>query len=720
MTSSRKHDSAIPEQLDGTLQKIIYYNNENGYLIGSLVYGKGVTTVVGYLHAPQEGDEFQFEGVWVQHAKYGKQFKFSSYETKLPSSLAGIEHYLSSGLIKGIGPAFAERIVAHFGKQTLDILNHHSERLLEIEGIGRKKYTAILSALESLKELQETMVYLKSLNIATHHAVKLYKTYGKHTAAILKENPYQIVDDVVGIGFQSADAIAKNIGVSHESEYRLAYGVRYILDDACRGGGHCFLPAENLLQRAAELLTVDENKVHTALKNAVTQGYLVEENGNIFPLKLFEAENSTVQKIEVLMRKHGNPFTQEKLLKELKKIERYHNLEFDPKQREAILHAVTQAITILTGGPGTGKTLCVNGIIELADLLGLSYVLCAPTGRAAKRLAEVTKREAKTIHRLLEYDPMQNGFRRGEELPLECNIVIVDEVSMVDIQLFHALLEAVKPESQLVLVGDVDQLPSVGSGQVLRNLIESNRIPTIRLEVIFRQAHGSSIIVNSHRINHGEPPEFTKEFQFLEADSPLQIRDIIVQQCSTILPQNEQYDAFNDIQVLSPRNDGISGVKDLNKELQRVLNGTSRICWQGSERKFLMGDKVMQIRNNYDKDIFNGDIGRIVGVEKEEGKLTVNFYGKLIDYAFDQLEELVLAYATTIHKSQGNEFRAVILPLTMSHFTMLQRNLVYTAVTRAKEQIIIVGQKKALAVAIRNIDVRERNTMLKKRLQNIL
>ncbi|MBW7888897.1 MAG: ATP-dependent RecD-like DNA helicase [Bacteroidetes bacterium] len=714
-----KHEPTA-EQLHGSLQKIIYYNNENGYLIGSVLNGKGSSTVVGYLHAPHEGDEFLFNGVWVNHAKYGRQFKFSSYETKLPTSLAGIEHYLSSGLIKGIGPAFAERIVHRFGTSTLDILSHHPERLLEIDGIGQKKYTAILSALESLKEMQEVMVYLKSLNIATYQAVKLYKTYEKHTAAVLKENPYQIIDDVAGIGFQTADEIAKKVGVSHDSLYRLSSGVRYILDDACRSGGHCFLPAEELIRRAAELLTVDETKIESALNNAVAQGFLVEESNNIFPLKLFEAEDSSVRKIELLTRKHANPFTQEKLLNELKKIERFHDLEFDPKQREAILHAVTHSITILTGGPGTGKTLCVNGIIELADLLGLSYLLCAPTGRAAKRLAEVSKREAKTIHRLLEYDPMQNTFRRGEDSPLECNIIIVDEVSMVDIQLFEALLNAVSPESQLVLVGDVDQLPSVGPGQVLRDLIESKRIPTIRLATIFRQMHGSSIITNSHRINHGDAPEFTEEFQFIDADTPEKIREVIVQQCSTILPQNEQYNPFSDIQVLSPRNDGIGGVKDLNKELQHILNGTSRICWQGNERKFIMGDKVMQIRNNYDKDIFNGDIGRVAGVEKEAGKLIVDFYGKFVEYSFDQMDELVLAYATTIHKSQGNEFKAVIIPMTMSHYIMLQRNLLYTAVTRAKERLIIVGQKKALAVALNNIDVRERNTLLKKRLQKIL
>ncbi|MDD8018816.1 MAG: ATP-dependent RecD-like DNA helicase, partial [Bacteroidota bacterium] len=537
---------------------------------------------------------------------------------------------------------------------------------------------------------------------------------------VLKNNPYQIIDDVYGIGFQTADDIAKKMGVESESVYRLTAGVRFVLDEACRAGGHCFLPRDEVLQRAASLLMVDEAKIERALESGIQQGFILVENDNLYTFLLHKAETTSAEKIAQLLKKGERNLSKEKLLSAIKEIELHRQITFDDKQRNAMLHAVLHPITIITGGPGTGKTLCVNGIIELADQLNMKYALCAPTGRAAKRLSEVSEREAKTIHRLLEFDPIHGGFRRDDDNMLECELVIVDEVSMVDIQLFEALLCAVNPLSQVIFVGDVDQLPSVGPGQVLRDLIESKKIFTVWLDTIFRQAEESSIILNSHKINHGSYPEFADDFQFIEEETPEGIKAAIVGLCSTILPQNFQYDVFQDVQVLSPMNNTLCGVKELNKELQRVLNGHSRVCWQGSERKFLMNDKVMQIRNNYDKDVFNGDVGRIVGADKEEGVLAVNFYGRHIEYTFEESEELVLAYATTIHKSQGNEFKAVILPMTLSHYIMLQRNLLYTAVTRAKELLILVGQKKALALAMKNVDVRQRNTFLRNRLQELL
>jgi len=710
----------VSDTIHGVLTKIIYYNNENGYCIGVIDTSQGAITVLGTLSNPKEGIEFSFTGEWKHHSKYGRQFNFSSFETHLPSSTTGIEQYLASGLIKGIGPSFASKIVKRFGSSTLDILNHHPERLLEIEGIGRKKYQGILTALSSLKEMQEVMVFLKSKNIATHHAIRLYKTYGKSVVGILENNPYQIIDDVYGIGFRTADEIAQHFGVERESIYRLAAGVRFVLDEACRAAGHCYVPKDETLQRTASLLIVDEAKVERALEQCVQQGFVVNENGSLFPLKLHNAEEYSARRISLLTKKGVRQLSKEKIQSILALIEQRRNITFDAKQKEAMLHAVLHPITIITGGPGTGKTLCVNGIIELADQLSMKYALCAPTGRAAKRLAEMSGREAKTIHRLLEYEPVSGIFRRDEETPLECELLIVDEVSMVDIQLFNALLAAISPLAQVVFVGDVDQLPSVGPGQVLRDMIESKRIFTVRLDMIFRQSEESSIIINSHRINHGEHPTFAQDFQFIVEDSPDVIKERIVGLCSTILPQNFRYDIFNDVQVLSPMNNTLCGVKELNKHLQQILNGHSRVCWQGSERKFLVGDKVMQTRNNYTKDVFNGDVGRVLGVDKEEGILVVNFYGRKVEYTFDELEELVLAYATTIHKSQGNEFKAVIVPMSLSHYIMLQRNLLYTAVTRAKELLILVGQKNALAMAMKNINVRDRNTMLRKRLQELL
>ncbi len=712
--------SSPPESIRALLQRVIYYNNENAYLIGAFESGGKSFTAVGYLNEPRDGEEYTLSGTWTTHAKYGKQFAITGYETHLPSSQVGLEQYLSSGLIKGIGPSLAEKIVDAFGSDTLDVLNNHPERLLQVDGIGRKKYASILTALSSMKEMQETMVFLKSHGITTGTAIRLYKTYGKMVSEILQTNPYQIIDDVTGIGFQTADEIAQKMGVKQESIYRLTAGVRYVLDDACRAGGHCFLPKEELCERAAGLLMVDEAKVARAVQSAVETGYVVAEGDSVFPLKLYEAEELSAKRLLQLLHKGERPLDQKKLYSALAHIEKRHRIEFDQKQRLAVVSSVLHPVTILTGGPGTGKTLCVNGMIELADELGMKYILCAPTGRAAKRLSEVSNREAKTIHRVLEFDPASASFRRNSEDPLQADIVIVDEVSMVDIQLFAFLLDALKPETQLVLVGDVDQLPSVGPGQVLRDMIESRSLSIIRLDMIFRQSERSSIITNSHTINHGGEPEFADDFQFIEADQPEQIQSHIIGLCSTVLPQNYQYDPLTDIQVLSPMNNSLCGVKELNKKLQVVLNGRSTVCWQGSERKFLLNDKVMQIRNNYEKEVYNGDIGRVTGYDKEDAKLFVNFYGKKAEYSFDDLDQLVLAYSTTIHKSQGNEFNAVIIPLTMSHYIMLQRNLIYTAITRAKQRLFLVGQRKALSVAIQNADTRLRNTRLLKRLQRFI
>ncbi len=709
-----------PMIVSGTLSRIIYRNNDNGYLIGVLKTDDGSMTVTGYIIDPREGDEYSVTGKWTTHAKYGKQFAADVFEAKAPTSVHGIEEYLASGLIKGVGPSLAARIVKQFGVSTLEVMNDDPRRLLEVEGVGEKKLESIITATASMREMQDVMLYLKSHGIGTGYAIKIYKTYGRQAISVVRENPFQLIEDIPGIGFHIADGIAQKVGVEQNSSYRIEAGMRYVLEEACRTSGHCYLPREDVVTRAAQLLIADEAIVDAAVDICARNGVLVNDGNDIFPVKLFEAEDEIVKKIERLMRKGAKPFSETKLKDLLHVVEKQRDMTFGARQREAVVHTLLEPLTIVTGGPGTGKTLCVNGIIEIADELGIDVLLCAPTGRAAKRLAEVTGREAKTIHRLLEYEPQSGQFRRTSSTPLEAHLVIVDEVSMVDVPLFAALIDAIAPESQLALVGDVDQLPSVGPGQVLRDLIDSKRIPTVRLDTIFRQAEKSSIITNSHRMNHGESPVFDDDFEFIDESDPLKIQAAVVRLCSSILPHNKQYDPFEDIQVLSPMHNTPAGVKDLNKELQRVLNPHGRLCWQGSDRKFLLGDKVMQIKNNYDKEIYNGDIGRVTGVEKEDGVLLVDFYGKRVEYSFDQLEELVLAYAMTIHKSQGNEFKAVIVPVTMSHYIMLQRNLFYTAVTRAREHLILVGDKKALAVALRNADVRERHTKLKRKLIDAL
>ncbi|HLP16337.1 MAG TPA: ATP-dependent RecD-like DNA helicase [Bacteroidota bacterium] len=704
----------------GSLSRIIYRNNENGYLIGILKTTDGNVTIVGYMVDPREGDEYSLTGKWTTHAKYGKQFAVDSYEVKAPTSVHGIEEYLASGLIKGVGPSLASRIVHEFGSATLDIMNDDPRRLLEVPGVGERKLAAIITATQSMREMQDVMLYLKSQGIGTGYAIRIYKTYGREAIRIVRENPFQLIEDIPGIGFHIADGIAQKVGVESNSSYRIEAGIRFVLEDACRSSGHCYLPREDVVQRAAQLLIADESMIDTAIDLCAQNGVIVNDGNNIFPMRLYDAKDDVVHKIEQLLRKGSKTFDESKLLHLLKQIEHRHGITLGVRQRDAVVHTLLEPLTIITGGPGTGKTLCVNGIIEMADELSVDVLLCAPTGRAAKRLSELTGREAKTIHRLLEYEPQSGQFRRSNDMPLEAKLIIVDEVSMVDLPLFAALIDAVRPDAQLALVGDVDQLPSVGPGQVLRDLIDSKRLPVVRLDTIFRQAEESSIISNSHRMNHGEAPECDGDFEFIEETDPKKIQSTIVRLCSSILPHNRQYDPFDDIQVLSPMHNAFAGVRELNKELQQTLNPHGRLCWQGSERKFLLGDKVMQMKNNYDKEIYNGDIGRVSGVQKDDGVLFVDFYGRQIEYAFDQLDELTLAYAMTIHKSQGSEFKAVILPVTMSHYIMLQRNLFYTAVTRAREHLVLVGDKRALAIALRNADVRERHTMLRRKLIDAL
>ncbi len=705
--------------LRGTLHKIIYTNNENGYLIGALKTSEGTVSIVGYMMEPREGDDYAITGAWTTHPKYGRQFQFESYEVKEPTTLHGVEEYLASGLIHGVGPALASRIVKKFGIKTLDILNNNPERLMEVEGVGKKKLDKIVESASSLREMQDVMTYLKLYNVSTSQAIRIFKVYGKGAAGVVKNNPVPAHPGCAG--HRLSDRRLHRPARRRSAREHVPAGSRHpVRPQRCLPRGRALLSPERRT-RPPVGGTSCRRRNEDRPRHRRERPQRISRRGGRHPFPVSpspggiggggQGRPASPQRLKAVFRTEAPRVA-------LAYRER-HGIEFDAKQRNAILHSIKKPITILTGGPGTGKTLCVNGIIELADELGVNYLLCAPTGRAAKRLSELSSREAKTIHRLLEYEPQSGMFRRGADTPLDCDMLIVDEVSMVDIELFAALLDAVKPEAQLVLVGDVDQLPSVGPGQVLRDLIEAKIIGTVRLDTIFRQSEESTIIANSHRIDAGEMPVFSPDFKLLEETSAENMQETIVRLCSTILPQNYQYDQFDDVQVLSPMHNGAAGVRELNRELQRALNGNSKLCWQGSERKFLMGDKVMQTKNNYDKDVFNGDLGRIAGVDKDDGILFVEFYGKKVEYTFEQLDELTLAYAMTIHKSQGNEFKAVIVPVSTSHYIMLQRNLIYTAVTRARELLILVGEMKALAIAVRNDEVRERNTLLRKRLQQI-
>lgn len=708
------------EKIEGKIVRIIYFNNENNYSILSIeTKNLEKQTVVGYLVHPREGETYKFFGEWKTHNKFGKQFQFNSFEHIVPTSSEAIEQYLSTGIIHGIGPALAGRIVKKFGDETLNIINETPEELLEVEGIGEKKLTHIKKDLSNVKQMQGVFLFLSSHNISISLASKIYRTYGASSIEIVKNNPYQLITDVFGIGFKTSDEIAKNLGFAEDSQERIFAGLNAVLEDASRQAGHLFLEKEELLRRSTELLNIDEVKVEFAFKFATDELRLITENDKVYLPILFNAEENISSNIGRLLQKPKISFEVKKLEFYLKNFEVNRKIEFDKKQHEAIVSAISNPITIITGGPGTGKTLCINGIIELAELLGLNFALCAPTGRAAKRMTELTGREAKTIHRLLEYNPRENFFKRNSSEPLKVRILIVDEMSMVDAQLFSSLLDAVTNETQLILVGDVDQLPSVGPGEVLKDLINSQKIPTIKFSEIFRQSSKSSIILNSHKINHGDAPEFAKDFIFIEEENE-NVQNKIIQLAATILPMNFKFKPIDDIQILSPMHNGATGVRELNKALQKNLNGHQKILWRGKERNFHFGDKVMQVRNNYEKEIFNGDIGYVCDASIEDGILGIDYYGKRIEYTFDELDEITLAYAMTIHKSQGNEFPAVILPITMSHYIMLQRNLLYTAVSRAKQVVAIVGNKKALAIAIRTIETRHRNSTLIDRLKALL
>ncbi len=759
--------------LTGAVERITYTNPENGYTIARFHADKhlGLVTIVGSLAEVHPGARLKIEGRWKAHPKYGEQFEIERYIEQVPATVEGIKRYLGSGLIKGVGPKTARRIAEKFGSYTLEVIETDISRLAEVEGIGPKRVKMIAQAWEAQKQIKEIMLFLQSHQVSTRLAVKIYKSYGDAAISIVKNNPYSLARDIFGIGFVTADTIARSIGLEADAPQRVAAGIEYTLNQLA-DEGHVFAPRDHLIQAAVKILEVTPEQVDAqieALRQAdrikielIGQGNRAagerrsggaEEQGSKRTAEPIDkstpdrAVQNLKSKIEAV---YLPPFYYAEVgvarqMKQLlasgeSRLVGFAGVNWDKaftwltatgkekitlaeQQRQAVQMALTSKISILTGGPGTGKTSTVQAILRLLQSKGKMALLAAPTGRAAKRLAESTGHEAKTIHRLLEVSPGEGfKFQRNQDNPLECDLLIVDECSMVDLILMNNVLKAIHPASHLLLVGDADQLPSVGAGNVLRDMIASGVAPVTRLEVIFRQAADSTIIINAHRINNGEMPLFPqdkKDFYFFSKEDPDEAAELVVDIVARRI--HEKFGIpVEDIQVLSPMHRGGAGARALNEKLQAGLNPLryDRPEYRSGNRLFRPGDRVLQLRNNYDKDVFNGDVGRIEQIDLEEGEIRVNFEGRSVTYEFSDLDELTLAYAMSVHKSQGSEYPVVVLPLLTQHYMLLQRNLLYTAITRAKKMVIVVGTRKAIAIAVKNDKIAARWTALAERLRN--
>jgi exodeoxyribonuclease V alpha subunit len=714
------------EVLAGLVERVTYHNVENGFcVLRARARGhRDLVTVVGHAATIAAGEWITASGEWLNDHTHGQQFKAKFLRTSAPTSVEGIEKYLGSGMIRGIGPVYAKKMVKAFGEKVFDVIEAEPDRLREVTGIGAVRAKRITDAWAEQKIIREIMVFLHSNGVGTARAVRIYKTYGADAVQVMTENPYRLARDIRGIGFKTADAIAMKLGVEKTAMIRLRAGISYALAEAM-DDGHCGFPTAELLPLAEGLLEVTQKPICTALDLELAEGTVIAdrvgETNCIFLSNFYQAERSIAERLAML--------TTEKLPwgaidadKAVPWVEARVGLELATSQKAAIRLALDSKITVVTGGPGVGKTTIVNAILRILAAKGVNILLAAPTGRAAKRLNETTGLEAKTIHRLLEVDPRDGGFKRNLENPLDCDLLVIDETSMVDVLLMHAVLKALPSTAALFVVGDVDQLPSVGPGQILADLIGSGVIPVVRLTEVFRQAAQSRIIVSAHRINQGLMPDLGKpeegsDFYFVQADEPETAVTRIVELVKTRIPRRFRLDSIRDIQVLCPMNRGGVGARSLNIALQAALNPAGERKVERFGWTFAPGDKVMQIENDYDKEVFNGDIGYIDDVDLNEGELTASFDGRAITYGFGELDTLVPSYAATIHKSQGSEYPAVVIPVMTQHYAMLQRNLLYTGVTRGKRLVVLVGQKKAIAIAVRNLSGRRRWSKLREWLQ---
>ena len=698
------------------IEHITYQNQENGYSVMKVRvkdYKDDVTLVGNLLEVPV-GAVLLCQGDWKVDKRYGRQFVAETWEEVMPATVYGIEKYLGSGLVKGIGPKFAHLIVERFGTDTIAIIEDDIERLYEVAGIGKKRVEKIRESWEKQKDIKNVMLFLQQYGVSTAFAAKIYRQYAKESIDKVKENPYRLADDIWGIGFKTADGIAAKMGYEKNDLRRCRSGIQYTLNELA-DEGHVYALEEQLVEAAKKLLEADEEPIRQAMTEMIASEDLIRENEAIYLPPFYFSEKGTAGHLLSLMNTKTRSLFDGQV--DIEAIQKASGIEYDDVQADAIRCAVNSKVMVLTGGPGTGKTTTTQGIIAAFRTAGLSILLAAPTGRASKRMSEATGMEAKTIHRLLEYNPM-DGYKRNEDNPLEGDVLIVDECSMIDIILMYNLMKAVPDNMRLVLVGDIDQLPSVGAGNVLRDIIDSEMIPVIRLTRIFRQAQSSRIVMSAHAINKGQFPDISNgmntDFFFMKEEDPEVAAQKIVKLVKERLPKAYNQPLSN-IQVLTPMQRSIIGAGNLNMMLQESLNTSTQGISRGGTT-YKLGDRVMQVRNNYDKNVFNGDIGTVEKVNMEDRTITINFDDTLVEYEASELDEVVLAYATTIHKSQGSEYPIVVIPVMMTHFVMLQRNLIYTGITRAKKVCVLIGQTKALSYAIKNLTVSKRNTLLKERL----
>ena len=724
------------EQLQGVVERLTFHSEESGYTIARLKVPREreLVTVVGSFANIQAGQTLSLKGSWREHPKYGLQFQVKHYRESKPATLTGIQKYLGSDLIKGVGPVTAKRIVAHFGLETLDAIEGDIQRLCEVPGIAQKRVRKIETAWAAQKAIKEVMLFLQGHNVSTTYAVKIFKQYGEDAIDTVTNNPYQLTQDIYGIGFVTADAIARNLGIAPGSEYRYRSGTLHVLNEASEQG-HCFLPQEELIEQVVTRLTLPDHKpnaeqVETIVEQMCLSDELIRDGVPgvdrvlaCYNPPFYQAETHLAERLKTLLS-----FPIEVDLERVNDwVDRFTartGMQLSRQQREAVEMSASQRICILTGGPGCGKTFTTRTIVALWKAMGKEIALASPTGRAAQRLQEMSGLPAKTVHRLLEFDPKSMKFKREEGNPIQADAIVVDEASMLDLFLANSLLKAVSPDAQLLLVGDIDQLPSVGPGNVLRDAIESERIPLVRLTEVFRQAQSSQIVSNAHRINRGDYPRFERasmtpnsDAMCLDITEPERGIEAIRRAISNLMP-HLGFDPAPDVQVLCPMARGDLGTRNLNKVLQELINPASadKAEWVRGNLILRVGDRVIQKVNDYDREVFNGDLGRIEAIDLEEQELTVDFGGRLVSYDSADLNEISLAWAVTIHKSQGSEYPVVILPVFMQHYVMLSRNLLYTGLTRAKRLALVIGSQKAIGMAVRQVKDRQRYTLLSHRL----
>ena len=707
--------------LQAEIKRVVFSNVSTGWTVARAdVQGeKQLSVIIGTILQPKIGDNLTLEGEWVNHPKYGKQFKFDAYTPVYPNTINGITGYLGSGLIKGIGAELAKRIVEMFGVNTFDVIENKPDLLSKVQGIAKKRISVISKGFKDQKEIRNVMVFLKDYGVSTGYAVKIYKKYGNDSIKLLKENPYRLSEDIWGVGFLTADKIAQQIGFSKEHPLRIKAGALYVMTQLEKNG-HVYCPYDELVEKASEILEADMDITNDAITTLNKENRLIiENNGNhsgidpVYETSLYVCECGIAAELRRLVTAPTNlPVGKTELPKVLTEVEEKIGIKLGPDQYNAIRAACESKVVVITGGPGTGKTTIIEAIADIYNAKNHKVVMCAPTGRAAKRMTEATGFRSSTIHRLLEYIPF-GGFQRDKQNPLKGELFVMDEASMVDTMLMYSFLKAIPAHANLVFVGDIYQLPSIGPGNVLKDIIESQRIPTVRLTHIFRQAQRSNIVMNAHKINNGKMPYLSApgkgdDCWFIEQEDTKAIQETIVKlMTETFKDQN--------CQVLTPMHKGSLGTQALNDLLQEKLNANEVGVVRGF-RKYKIGDKVMQIKNNYSKDVFNGDIGFIAKIDTKEQEVDVKFEDRLVNYEMDELDELMLAYVCSIHKSQGSEFPIVIIPVVTQHYIMLARNLLYTGITRGKKLVVLIGSKKAVGIAVRNNRVLQRYTGLRERL----